>query len=87
MHEIDSDPVLARRDQARRAAQIGSRAGYLALAIACVAFVVGVFSGLPTWSVVVVLTGMAAATVCLIPAIILGYAVKAAEREEARPHT
>ena len=74
--------MLARREQARRAASIGSRVGYLALAIACIAFVIGVASGLPTWSVTVVLLGMAVATVCLIPAIILGYAVKAAEREE-----
>ena len=79
---IEGDPVLARRNQARRAATVGSRVGYLALAIACVAFLVGVLSGLPTWSVTVVLAGMAVATICLIPAIILGYAVKAAEREE-----
>ena len=79
---VAEDPVLVRRERLRRLAALGSRVGYAALLVAIVAFLVGVLSDLPGWSVTVVVTGLAVATVCLVPSIILGYAVKAAARED-----
>jgi hypothetical protein len=61
---------------------MGQRIGYIALAVAIVAFVIGMLNDLPAWSVGVVLVSMAVATGLLIPSIILGYAVKAAARED-----
>ena len=61
---------------------MGSKLGYGALLIAIVAFVVGALNDLPTWSVIIVTIGLAVATGLLVPAIIVGYAVKAAARED-----
>ncbi len=66
----------------RRLAAAGSRVGYLALLVAIVAFLVGVLNDLPAWSVALVVGGFAVATAALVPSIILGYAVKAAARED-----
>lgn len=76
------DPVLAQRARAARLAGLGKRVGYLALLVTIVAFGIGVATDLPAWSVTVVAAGFAVATVALVPAIILGYAVRAAERED-----
>ena len=76
------DPVLVQRERMRRLASLGSRVGYLALLVAIVAFLVGVLNDLPGWSVALVVGGFAVATACLVPSIILGYAVKAAARED-----
>jgi membrane protein implicated in regulation of membrane protease activity len=81
----DDDPVLVQRARMAALATLGKRIGYLALAVACVAFVVGALSDLPGWSVAVVITGLALATATLVPAIILGYAVAKAEREDPGP--
>ena len=43
----------------------------------------GALNDLPGWSVALVFGGLAVATACLVPAIILGYAVKAAARRTA----
>jgi Na+(H+)/acetate symporter ActP len=79
---VAEDPVLIQRERMRRLASLGSRVGYLALLLAIVAFVVGALNDLPGWSVGLVVAGFAVATACLVPAIILGYAVKAAARED-----
>jgi len=85
---MTEDPVLVQRERMRRVAALGSRVGYLALLVAVVAFFLGILNGLPGWSVGLVVGGFAVATTCLVPSIILGYAVKAAareDREEERP--
>jgi hypothetical protein len=81
----DDDPVLAQRARAARWAVLGKRVGYSALVVACVGFVVGVLSDLPGWTVGVVVGGLAVATATLVPAIILGYAVAKAAREDPGP--
>ena len=75
------DPVLARRAQMARLARTGNRVGYSCVAVAVVAFFVGLSAGYEVWGRVVV-AGLAASAFTLAPAIVLGYAVKAAEREE-----
>lgn len=75
------DPVLVRRRQMARLAGLGQRAGYVCLLVAVVAFFIGLAAGYGTWGPVVVVA-MAACTLTLAPAIVLGYAVKAADRED-----
>jgi hypothetical protein len=77
-----TDPVLERRAQLQRLARLGQRVGYLFLLVAIVAFFAGLATSYETWGTVVVVA-MAACTVTLAPAIVLGYAVKAAAREDS----
>lgn len=77
----NTDPVLARRAQLGRLAVAGKRLGYGLLGLATVAFFVGLVSGFGVAGPVVVWS-LALCTIILAPAIILGYAVRAAERED-----
>jgi hypothetical protein len=82
MGPVVNDPVLARRAAAARLADAGRRAGYGLYAVAVVAFFVGLsgrFTGLVAG---VVVAALAAGSVLLAPAIVLGYAVRAADRED-----
>lgn len=76
------DPVVARRARIARLVGLAKRVGYLALLAAIVAFVVGAIAGFPTWTVAVAVAGLVVATVVLPIPIVLGYGIRAAEREE-----
>lgn len=76
-----TDPVLRRREALRRLAALGQRVGWLLIGVAVVAFFVGLATELTTWGTIVV-AALAASTVVLAPAIVLGYAVRAADRED-----
>lgn len=76
-----TDPVRARRARIARLVDVGQRVGYGAFALAIVLFFVGFatsFSALVTPIVALLVVG----SVVLAPAIVFGYAVKAAERED-----
>lgn len=75
------DPVLVRRAQLERLAILGQRVGYLFLLVAVVAFFVGLATSYATWGPIVVVA-MGLCTITLAPAIVLGYAVKAAARDD-----
>lgn len=79
---VSDDPVLVKRARAARLASTGQRVGYSFLLVAVVAFAVGAARGFTDLTVTVVTVSLALMTVVLAPAIVLGYAVKAAEREE-----
>jgi hypothetical protein len=79
---VTDDPVLARRERIARFAALGKRIGYLALAIAIVAFFVGVATSFPQWTVAVTIAGLAVSSVVLPIPIVLGYGVRAAARED-----
>lgn len=79
---VSDDPVLAKRARAARLAEVGQRVGYLFLLVAVVAFVVGAVRGFDEVVTTVVTVALAVMTMLLAPAIVLGYAVKAAERED-----
>ena len=84
---MSRDPVLARRAALARMAGLGQRVGYGLIAVAVVGFAVGLVVGFNNRLVAVVVGGaLAATTVTLLPAIILGFAVKAAEREDRERH-
>ena len=76
------DPVLVRRARYARLAALGQRVGYFCLAVAIVAFGIGFASGFPSVAVGLSIGGLVGACVVLPPAIVAGYAVKAAERED-----
>ena len=78
----DADPVLERRARLAKMAAGGQRVGYALLVIAVVAFFAGALTGFPTASIVIVVGALAVTTLVLLPAIILGYAVRAAEKED-----
>jgi len=76
------DPVRARRAQVARWTRLANRAGAALYAVACVAFVVGFASGLTGGLVALIVGCLVVGSILLAPAIVLGYAVKAAERED-----
>lgn len=73
--------MLARRRQMARLARTGQRVGYGLVGAAIVAFAAGLATSFATWGTVVAVC-LALTTVILAPAIVLGYAVKAAARED-----
>lgn len=77
-----TDPVLARRARIARLVEVGQRLGYGLFLVAIVAFVVGFVSGFDGWPGTLVLWSLLIGSVVLAPAIVFGYAVKAAERED-----
>jgi heme/copper-type cytochrome/quinol oxidase subunit 3 len=76
------DPVRARRAQVAKWSLLANRVGYLfvalAMALFVIAFAVGFSPTLATSVIVTFVTGC----VLLAPSIIIGYAVKAAERDD-----
>ncbi len=77
-----SDPVHARRARMDHLARLGKSVGYFCLLAAMVAFGVGAAVGFTPTAVTVVVVALAAGSAVLLPAIIVGYGVRAAEREE-----
>ena len=77
-----SDPVLVRRAQVARLSLLGQRVGYLLYGAAVVLFVVGFIVGFTPAVVTTVVTAMIVGSALLAPAIVAGYAVKAAARED-----
>jgi hypothetical protein len=63
-------------------AQWAQRTGYGLLLVAIAAFGVGLFAGFSGTTVAIVTVCLAATTVTLAPGIVLGYAVRAAQRED-----
>jgi len=78
----DADPVLARRARIARVVRVGRRAGYAALAVSVVSFAVAAATDFPAVAVDISIAALVAAIVILPLPIILGYGVRAAEREE-----
>jgi hypothetical protein len=79
----DADPVRRRRAQVERAARVASRTGYALIAVAVVVFFIALVTGFDAVLAAIVTATLIAGCVLLAPAIILGYAVKAAERDDA----
>ncbi len=81
-HDPVPDPVRVRRARIERWALLANRVGYLfvglALALFFISFAIGFSAGIATAIVVTLIIGC----VLLAPSIVIGYAVKAAERED-----
>ena len=78
----DDERILRQRAQATRLAATGQRVGYTLLGIALVVFVFGMATKLNSVETTTIVVCLALAALVLGPAIILGYAAKAAERYE-----
>jgi hypothetical protein len=76
------DPVRERRARIAKLVQLGQRVGYGLFGIAVVGFVIGFAVGFTSAFVAVVVTCIVVGSIVLAPAIVFGYAVKAAERED-----
>ncbi len=77
-----TDPVLAKREKIRKFCDVGSQVGYTCFAIAVVMFVVAFILDFPTWTVTIILASMLIGSIVLLPAIVLGYGVKAADADD-----
>ena len=79
------DPVRRRRARVGRLAAVARRAGWSFFGLAVVAFVGGLVTGLSGLVVVVVVASLALGSALLLPAIIVGFGVTAAERDDQGP--
>jgi heme/copper-type cytochrome/quinol oxidase subunit 3 len=82
MNTPEHDPVRARRAQVAKWTLLANRVGYLFVALAMAAFVMAFVLGFKGPLVTLVTASLIAGCVLLAPSIVLGYAVKAAERED-----
>ena len=82
MNSPAEDPVRARRAQVAKWTLLANRVGYIFFAIAITAFVMAFALGFKGPIVTLVTVSMIVGSVLLAPSIVLGYAVKAAERED-----
>ena len=76
------DPVRERRARIARLVEIGQRVGYALFGLAIVGFVIGFVNGFGGLAGTVVVASIVVGSLVLAPAIVFGYAVKAAERED-----
>ena len=76
------DPVRARREQVARWTLLANRVGYLVLALAVALFVLAFLFGFTSTMAALIVASLIVSFVLLAPSIVLGYAVKAAERED-----
>jgi len=76
------DPVLARRTQVARWTLLANRIGWVLLAVAVALFVVVFMVGITSTMITVVTVLLITSFVLLAPSIVLGYAVRAADRDD-----
>lgn len=77
------DPILEQRERVRRLANTAKRVGYVLFLVSMVLFFVALATDLPESLVTGATVALIGGCVVLAPAILLGYAVKGAERDEA----
>lgn len=77
-----TDPVRARRATFARWTLIANRVGYLVLALGMALFLLAFLFGFTATMASLVVACLIVSFVLLAPTIVLGYAVKAAERED-----
>lgn len=81
------DPVRERRARIARFVSIAQRVGYAALLVAIIGFALGLSSDFPSWTVVLTIGALATAIVVLPIPMVLGYGIRAAEREDRQRPT
>jgi hypothetical protein len=80
------DPVVVRRAEIARWVGLAKRVGYGLLLLAIVAFAVAAIAGFPDGLVTVTVVALIAACVVLPVPIVMGYGLRAAEREDREEH-
>lgn len=76
------DPVLERRRQIAGLVVAGKRVGYGLFAVAVVLFFAGFVAGFTSTLTTAIIAALVVGSLVLAPAIVFGYGVKAAERDE-----
>lgn len=76
------DPVLQRRARIAKLVEVGQRVGYGLFGLALVLFFVGFAVGFTSVVTTVIVASLIVGSLVLAPAIVFGYAVKAAERAD-----
>jgi len=79
---MSDDPVRARRAKVARWTLLANRVGYLFVAVAIAVFLIGFAIGFSSTVATIVVIALLIGFALLAPSIVLGYAVKAAERED-----
>ncbi len=82
MPGAEHDPVRIRRAKIARWTLVANRVGYLLFAVAIALFVMAFAFGFKGPIVTAITVCMVIGSILLAPAIVLGYAVKAAERDD-----
>lgn len=77
-----ADPVRVRRAQIAKWTLLANRVGYLFVALSIALFVIAFAVGFSSTMATLVIISLVIGCVLLAPSIILGYAVKAAERDD-----
>lgn len=80
------DPILEQRDRVRRIANTAKRVGYVLFLASMVLFFIALATDLPSGLVTGATVALIAGCVVLAPAILLGYAVRGAERDDQERH-
>ena len=82
-----NDPVIRSRERIRMLAGAGRRCGYSCFLTALAVFVINYYLGSSSFWIFLTVALLVIGSLVLAPAIIFGYAVNAAEREEqGLPH-
>ncbi len=76
------DPVRVRRARIAHWTLLANRIGYLVLALAVALFFIALAAGFNAAMATAVIVALVVSFVLLAPSIVLGYAVKAAERDD-----
>ena len=76
------DPIRERRARIAHWTLLANRIGYLVLALAVALFFIALAVGFNAAMATAVIVALVVAFVLLAPSIVLGYAVKAAERDD-----
>jgi hypothetical protein len=82
MSAVPDDPIRRRRASVARWTAVASRTGYALLLVSMVLFFVAFAVGFSGALATLVLVALVASFVLLAPSIVIGYAVKAAERDD-----
>lgn len=80
--KTSTDPVRQRRHLIAKYTLIANRVGYLLFAIAIAVFIMAFAFSFNSTLVLIITVCLVAGSVLLAPAIVLGYAVKAADRDD-----
>ncbi len=82
MDGTSADPVRERRARIARLVEVGQRIGYGLFGVAIVMFGVGFVTGFDGLVRSAIIGCLVVGSLVLAPAIVFGYAVKAAERDD-----
>jgi len=77
-----ADPVRARRARVAHWTLLANRVGYLVLALAVSLFFLAFLFGFTPTMATLIIVALVVSFVLLAPSIVLGYAIKAAERDD-----